>query len=293
MPLSQSDLLHSYRRSSRPSNDACCFSLRLLSAHLTVPEGKILLERGGETRGFSLLHFYYYPSPLSRAGRKERLVLCRKPERQKRWKSIYLWGEGGYQGSYSLMDTNFDEGARISPIQPRLLSSFFRDRENGSLSRAIIKKERVQQRSRRSRIIFHGRRSKIVNVVPSFPPQSPFISYLRAHWKNARITLLSYALVWCIKRRQGDGRRGASARHFRGSIEYRFPRRPSLTFVHDAKRCYVRCNQFSAPLPPPTTPPVHVLTHNPATRISLSSSPALIHRAVIVVYALEHYNSCF
>lgn len=42
------------------------------------------------------------------------------------------------------MDTNFDEGARISPIQPRLLS-FFRDRENGSLSRAIIKKERVQQ----------------------------------------------------------------------------------------------------------------------------------------------------
>lgn len=146
------------------------------------------------------------------------------------------------------MDTNFDEGARISPIQPRLLS-FFRDRENGSLSRAIIKKERVQQRSRRSRIIFHGRRSKIVNVVPSFPPQSPFISYLRAHWKNARITLLSYALVWCIKRRQGDGRRGASARHFRGSIEYRFPRRPSLTFVHDAKRCLRPMQPIFGPSP--------------------------------------------
>lgn len=167
MPLSQSDLLHSYRRSSRPSDDACCFSLRLLSAHLTVPEGKILFERGGETRGFSLLHFYYYPSPLSRAGRKERLVLCRKPERQKRWKSIYLWGEGGYQGSYSLMDTNFDEGARISPIQPRLLSSFFRDRENGSLSRAIIKKERVQQ----PKIEDRKRRSLL------FPPVAVYIVF--------------------------------------------------------------------------------------------------------------------
>lgn len=236
MPLSQSDLLHSYRRSSRPSDDACCFFLRLLSAHLTVPEGKILLERGGETRGFSLLHFYYYPSPLSRAGRKERLVLCRKPERQKRWKSIYLWGEGGYQGSYSLMDTNFDEGARISPIQPRLLSSFFRDRENGSLSRAIIKKERVQQPKIEDR-----KRCSLLS------PQ--FISYLRAHWKNARITLLSYALVWCIKRRQGDGRRGASARHFRGSIEYRFPRRPSLTFVHDAKRCLRPMQPIFGPSP--------------------------------------------
>lgn len=77
------------------------------------------------------------------------------------------------------MDTNFDEGARISPIQPRLLSSFFRDRENGSLSRAIIKKERVQQpkiedRKRRSLlsppvavyIVFEGALEKCSNHSP-------------------------------------------------------------------------------------------------------------------------------
>ena len=39
-----------YQRSDRLSDDACCFPLRLLSAHLIAPEGKILLEWGKETR---------------------------------------------------------------------------------------------------------------------------------------------------------------------------------------------------------------------------------------------------